>query len=120
MAIVVHITRITSTEPETAVVSLLEQFVRAPSASSLLLGTDHQQEIVDIELRNRDLDGVSLRDLRLPLDVLVLSVRRGRQALVSHGHTQLKLGDKVTLYGVPERLDEVMLRFDNQSTPIQN
>ena len=66
------------------------------------------------------MDGVSLRDLRLPLDVLVLSVRRGRQALVSHGHTQLKLGDKVTLYGVPERLDEVMLRFDNQSTPIQN
>ena len=107
-------------EPETAVVSLLEQFVRAPSASSLLLGTDHQQEIVDIELRNQDLDGVSLRDLRLPLDVLVLSVRRGRQTLVSHGHTQLKLGDKVTLYGVPERLDEVMLRFDNQSTPIQN
>ncbi|MCA9919783.1 MAG: TrkA family potassium uptake protein, partial [Anaerolineales bacterium] len=102
-------------EPETAVVSLLEQFVRAPSASSLLLGTEHQQELVDIELRNRDLDGVALRELRLPLDVLILSVRRGQQTLVSHGHTQLKLGDKVTVYGVPQRLEEVMLRFDNQS-----
>ncbi|MBK7895975.1 MAG: cation:proton antiporter [Candidatus Promineifilaceae bacterium] len=105
-------------EPETAVVSLLEQFVRAPSASSLLLGTDHRQEIVEIELRNRDLDGVSLRDLRLPLDVLVLTVRRGQQTLVSHGHTQLKLGDKVTLYGVPERLNEVMLRFEAQTAPL--
>ncbi|WP_420642131.1 monovalent cation:proton antiporter family protein [Candidatus Leptofilum sp.] len=105
-------------EPDTAVVSLLEQFVRAPSASSLLLGTEHQQEIVDIELRNRDLDGITLRELRLPLDVLILSVRRGQQTLVSHGHTQLKLGDKVTLYGVPERLDEVMLRFDAQSAPV--
>lgn len=107
-------------EQETAVVSLLEQFVRAPSASSLLLGTDHQQEIVDVELRNHDLDGVTLRELRLPLDVLVLSVRRGRQTLVSHGHTQLKLGDKVTLYGVPERLEEVMLRFDTQGVSLQN
>lgn len=102
-------------EPETAVVSLLEQFVRAPSASSLLLGTDHEQEIVDVELRNQDLDGITLRDLRLPLDVLILSVRRGPQTLVSHGHTQLKLGDKMTLYGVPDRLEEVMLRFDSQN-----
>lgn len=102
-------------EPETAVVSLLEQFVRAPSASSLLLGSEHEQEIVDVELRNQDLDGITLRELRLPLDVLILSVRRGSQSLVSHGHTQLKLGDKVTLYGVPKRLDEVMLRFDAQN-----
>ncbi|WP_420631125.1 cation:proton antiporter [Candidatus Leptofilum sp.] len=105
-------------EPDTAVVSLLEQFVRAPSATSLLLGTDHEQEIVDVELRNRDLAGVTLRELRLPLDVLILSVRRGQQTLVSHGHTQLKLGDKVTLYGVPERLDEVMLRFDTQDARV--
>ncbi|MCB8940684.1 MAG: cation:proton antiporter [Ardenticatenaceae bacterium] len=107
-------------EPETAVVSLLEQFVRAPSASSLLLGTEHQQEIVDVVLRNRDLDGITLRELRLPLDVLILSVRRGQQTLVSHGHTQLKLSDKVTLYGVPQRLEEVMLRFDTQNAPQTN
>lgn len=106
-------------EPDTAVVSLLEQFVRAPSASTMLLGTAHQQEIVDVELRNRDLDGVTLRELRLPLDVLILSVRRGPQTLVTHGHTQLKLGDKVTLYGVTEKLDEVMLRFESQTVPVK-
>ena len=104
-------------EPDTAVVSLLEQFVRAPSSSTLLLGGEHQQEIVDIEMRNRDLDGITLRELRLPLDVLILSVRRDQQTLVSHGHTQLKLGDKVTLFGAPDKLDEAMLRFENQSAP---
>lgn len=105
-------------EPDTAVVSLLEQFVRAPSSSTLLLGSEHQQEIVDIEMRNADLDGVTLRELRLPLDVLILSVRRGRQTLVSHGHTQLRLGDKLTLFGAPSKLDEVMLRFESQTAPI--
>jgi Trk K+ transport system NAD-binding subunit len=106
-------------EPDTAVVSLLEQFVRAPSASSLLLGKVHEQEIIDIELRNRDLDGITLRDLRLPLDVLILSVHRGSQTLVTHGHTQLKLGDKVTVFGVAKKLDEVMLRFDSQHEPLR-
>ncbi len=105
-------------EPDTAVVSLLEQFVRAPSSSMLLLGGEHEQEIVDIEMRNADLDGITLRDLRLPLDVLILSVRRGQQILVSHGHTQLKLGDKITLFGTPNKLEEVMLRFENQAAPI--
>ena len=104
-------------DSDTAVVSLLEQFVRSPSAASLLLGKKHPQEIVDIEMRNADIDGVALRDLRLPLDVLILSVQRGQQRLVSHGHTQLKLGDKITLFGMAEQLDEVMLRFENQKTP---
>lgn len=104
-------------EPDTAVVTLLEQFVRAPSASMLLLGEEHQQEIVDIELRNADLDGITLRELRLPLDVLILSVRRGQQSLVSHGHTQLKLGDKITLFGMADKLDEALLRFENQNAP---
>ena len=105
-------------EPETAVVALLDHFVRAPSSSMLLLGTDPTQDIIDIELRNTDLDGITLRDLRLPLDVLILSVRRGRQALVSHGHTQLKVGDKITLFGAGDKLEEVVLRFENQNTPL--
>ena len=104
-------------EPDTAVVSLLEQFVRSPSSSLLLLGAEHEQEIVDIEMRNADLDNIALRELRLPLDVLILSVRRGRQTLVTHGHTKLKLGDKITLFGAADKLDEVMLRFENQAGP---
>lgn len=104
-------------DPDTAVVSLLEQLVRSPSSSALLLGTTHQQEIIDLEMRNADLDGVTLRDLRLPLDVLVLSVQRGQQHLVSHGHTQLKLGDKITLFGVTDKLDEAMLQFESQDEP---
>ena len=104
-------------EPDTAVVSLLEQFVRAPSSSLLLLGANQEQEIVDIEMRNADLNNITLRELRLPLDVLILSVRRGSQTLVSHGHTKLKLGDKITLFGAADKLDEVMLRFENQTGP---
>jgi Trk K+ transport system NAD-binding subunit/Kef-type K+ transport system membrane component KefB len=99
-------------EPRTAVVSLLEHFVRAPAGTSLLLGMQETQEIVDVELCNPELNGVTIRDLRLPLDVLILSIQRDQQSLITHGYTRLKLGDKVTMVGKIDKLEEVMFRFD--------
>jgi Trk K+ transport system NAD-binding subunit len=99
-------------ESQTAVVSLMDHFVRAPAGTSLLLGMQEQQDIVDVEMRNPNLDGILLRDLRLPLDVLVLSVQRNGERIISHGYTKLSVGDKVTMVGNVEKLEEVMLHFD--------
>ena len=98
-------------EPQTAVVSLLEHFVRAPAGTSLLLGMGEGQDMIDVELRDRSLHGIALRDLRLPLDVLVLSVQRDGHTLVSRGYMQFKLGDKITIVGPMKQLEEVKLRF---------
>lgn len=94
-----------------AFVSLLDQFVRSPAATSLLLGMEENQEIEDIYVRNPDLHGLPLRDLALPLDTLVLSVKRNRHVLISHGYTQLETGDRVTVVGSPKSLKEVLLKF---------
>lgn len=98
-------------EPRTAVSSLLEHFVLAPAATSMLLGMDEEQEVVDVEVCNPILKGMALRDMRLPLDVLVLSIHRGGHTLVPRGHTELNVNDKVTMVGPREKLEEVMLRF---------
>ncbi len=98
-------------DPGTAIVSLLDQFVRSPSAASLLLGLEEGQQVIDVEVCASDLHGMPLRDLRLPLDTLILSVRRNNYAIVSHGYTRLELGDKVTVVGAPDSLEEVMLKF---------
>lgn len=99
-------------EPATVMVGLLEQFVRSPSAASLLLGMEEGQDVIDIELRNPALHGIALRELQLPLDTLVLSVHRNGNTIISHGYTQLELGDKVTIVGKNNSLDEVMLRLE--------
>lgn len=98
-------------DPATAMVSLLEHFVRAPIATSLLLGMDETQDSIDIELRNSDYHGLTLRDLRLPADVIILSVTRGDHPIISHGYTRLRLGDIVTLVGSKESLDKVRLNL---------
>ncbi len=99
--------------PATAMVSLLDHFVRSPNAASLLLGMDAGQDSIDIEIRNKDIHGIRLRDLRLPSDVLVLSVKRKGQLLVSHGYTRLRLGDIITLVGADESLQKLKFKFDN-------
>jgi Trk K+ transport system NAD-binding subunit/Kef-type K+ transport system membrane component KefB len=98
-------------DPVTAMVSLMEHFVRSPIATSLLLGMDEGQDSVDIELRNSDFHGLILRDLRLPSDVIILSVTRGEHPIISHGYTRLRLGDIVTMVGSNESLDKVRLNL---------
>ncbi len=99
-------------EPATALVSLLDHFVRSPNATSLLLGMDEGQDSMDVEIRNKDIHGMRLRDLRLPSDVLVLSIRRKGQLLVSHGYTRMRLGDIMTLVGSEKSLEDLKFKFD--------
>ncbi len=99
-------------DPPNAIVSLLDHMVRSPTAASLLLGTDERQDVLDLTVRNRDLEGLPLRDLHLPLDTLIVSIRRDGETLSSHGFTRLKRGDRVTALGSPESLRTVLRLFD--------
>ena len=98
-------------EPNTAMVGLLEHFVRSPKATSLLLGMEPNQDTIDVELKSKEIHGMALRDLRFPSDVLILAVNRKGSALISHGFTRLRIGDIVTLVGSVKSLDKVRLRL---------
>jgi Trk K+ transport system NAD-binding subunit len=99
-------------EPSTAMVSLLDHFVRSPQATSLLLGMEENQDTIMLEVQNTNLHGMALRNLRLPHDIIVLSVTRGGQMIISHGYTRLRKNDIVTLVGSSESLENVRLRFE--------
>lgn len=99
-------------EPATAMVSLLDHFVRSPNAATLLLGMDEGQDSIDVEVANKDIHGIRLRELRLPSDIIILSVKRKGQIIISHGYTRLRLGDIITLVGAEKSLEEVMFKFE--------
>jgi Trk K+ transport system NAD-binding subunit/mannitol/fructose-specific phosphotransferase system IIA component (Ntr-type) len=98
-------------EPRTAMVNLLDQFVRSPSAARLLLGMERDREIIEFELRNADLQGAAIRDLHLPLDLHIMSIRRHDQLIVSVGFTRLRVGDWLTVVGSRTSLEQMMLLF---------
>lgn len=98
-------------DPSTAIVSLMDHFVRSPQAASLLLGMQADQDSMDIQVLNSDLQGISLRNLRLPSDIIVLSVKRRGNLIISHGYTRLRLGDTLTMVGSKKSLSEVSVKF---------
>lgn len=100
--------------PSTAMVNLLEHFVRSPNAVSLLLGseTETDRDVMEIEITNPDIDNIAVRDLNLPMDTLLLQIKRKEETIISQGYTRLKLGDQVSILGSETSLDEVIRRFE--------
>lgn len=98
--------------PTTAIVGLLDHFVRSPLAASMLLSMDENEDMVEVEVRNPALDGVALRDLTLPLDTLILAISRDGRNLISHGYTCIEIGDSVTVMGNIQSIEEVMRQFE--------
>lgn len=96
--------------PASAMVNLLDQYVRAPQSAELLMHTEGH-ETVQITISEPDVDGITLQKLRLPADVLVLGIMRDGVSIVPHGYTVLHLGDDITVMGHPDSLEEVTLRL---------
>ena len=99
-------------DPSTAIVSLLDHFVRSPAAASLLMGMHRGREVLDLRVNNPNLSGLALRDLRLPFDTIIMSVKRRGVLFIPHDFTRLEAGDIVTVVGSLQSLKELALRFD--------
>ncbi len=104
--------------PGLAMISLLDHYVRAPLTTSLLLGHEGDRDTLDIEIKDERLEGILLRDLRLPSDVIVLSVKRGDEMIITHGYTKLYIGDHLTFVGSSESLEQVSMMCKDFKLPI--
>ncbi len=98
-------------DPSKAMINLMMQYVKSPTSATLLLGELKGQSSIDIEVRDLTVVGKYLRDLHLPQDVIVLSIERHNQIIITHGYTKLELGDIMTVVGSEKSLEEVELRF---------
>ncbi len=98
-------------DPTSALVNLMDQAVRAPQTTALMMHQDPDYDIIQITVTDDELDGLFLRDLRLPSDVLVLEINRGDSNIVPHGNTMLRRRDEMTLIGRPTSLQQVTLKL---------
>jgi Trk K+ transport system NAD-binding subunit/Kef-type K+ transport system membrane component KefB/mannitol/fructose-specific phosphotransferase system IIA component (Ntr-type) len=100
-------------DPGTAIVNLLDHFVRSPSGASLLMGMQTNQRIIDIHVRNPELFGVAIRDLTIPFDTIIMSIRRRGQIIIPHGYTALEAFDLVTVVGSSKNIKQLAFQFDS-------
>ncbi len=98
-------------DPASAMVHLLDQSITAPETVDLLLQEDPNHQITQVTIAEKAIDGLQLRDLRLPGDVLILEIIHDGRVVVPHGFSTLRLKDKVTVLGSPDSLAEVALKL---------
>ncbi len=98
-------------DPTSAMVNMLEQTVRSPQSAAILLHQDSGREVVQVTVNNSDVDGMLLRDLRLPEGVLMLDVIRDGNVILPNGYTRLHMKDEVTIVGREDGLNEAMLKL---------
>jgi Trk K+ transport system NAD-binding subunit/Kef-type K+ transport system membrane component KefB len=99
-------------DPSTAMVNLMENCVRSPATTAVMLGLEKGLDMVDVEVGNPDFFGGEVRDLPIPLDVAILCVHRGGDVLPSKGSTKLLEGDLVTLSGPAESVEQAMRKLE--------
>lgn len=99
--------------PSTAMISLLDHFVRSPSTVTLLLGMDENMDIIDLRVKNPNLLNLQIQNLRLPEDSMIISIHRSGRLLNIHDHTHLKKNDLITVTGPWKSLEHLPDLFDD-------
>ena len=98
-------------DPANAMVHLLDNFVRAPQLAAIVIEDDPDHDVIQVTITDPSVDGLHLRELILPDDVLVMAIARDGHSIVPHGYTNLHLDDELTLIGPTEHLEEVALKL---------
>jgi len=85
----------------------LEYLLLFPSVTSLMTDIEDQHDIVEVRLFCPDFTEKPLRELQLPDGVTVVLVRRDSDVVYPRGHTRLQMGDRLTLMGPLDGVQEL-------------
>lgn len=82
----------------------------------LHLGRVTGVEFVEVEVGpDSPAVGKRVKELRVPEDCIIVSVRRNRQILIPHGDTSIEAGDKVVAFAAGESLPQVWEELTGKS-----
>ncbi|WP_244865261.1 monovalent cation:proton antiporter family protein [Xylanibacillus composti] len=85
--------------------TLLKAMIEHPSALKLI--THHDDSVQEVEVNNPAYNLVSLRDLPVLGDTLVMRIYRGDSFVIPHGSTQIMLGDRLLVSGSVEHIQDM-------------
>jgi Kef-type K+ transport system membrane component KefB/Trk K+ transport system NAD-binding subunit len=92
--------------------TLLALMARNPDILRLLTSTADDRDIREIHMLNPNLEGKVLSNVVLPGDSLILAVSRNGVVLIPHGNTRLERGDRLSILGELEALQDVQFLLE--------
>ncbi|WP_204953896.1 monovalent cation:proton antiporter family protein [Metabacillus crassostreae] len=85
--------------------TMLRALIEAPSVMRIL--TNQETTLYQINLNNAKYDNILLRNFPFTGDIIFVRIFRGKDSLVPHGDTDLKLGDRLIVTGSREYVNEL-------------
>jgi monovalent cation:H+ antiporter-2, CPA2 family len=85
--------------------TLLRALIESPSVMNIL--TNQESALYQIDMNNPKYNGILLRNFPFMGDVIFVRIFRGKDSIVPHGDTELKIGDRLIATGSKEYVDEL-------------
>ncbi|TLS37788.1 monovalent cation:proton antiporter family protein [Pseudalkalibacillus caeni] len=85
--------------------AILKALIESPSVVNIF--TKQENALYQINVHNAEYDGVHLRNFPYLGDSIIVRIFRGKDSIVPHGDTELKLGDRLIVTGSKESVDEL-------------
>jgi len=92
--------------------TIISLMARNPSMFDLLSSTSQDRSMLELQVRNQALVGKKIRDLFLPGDSLILSIKRADEIIIPHGNSKLEQEDQVSILVNQSSSLEVKSLFD--------
>ena len=86
--------------------AVLDMLIHTPDTYHILAQARQDKAVVEVRLLTPEFIGKTLREVRLPGDVLVLSIRHEGEMFIPHGDTVLHRGDCLTLLGSTDLVEQ--------------
>ncbi|WP_299092555.1 monovalent cation:proton antiporter family protein [uncultured Metabacillus sp.] len=85
--------------------TMLRALIEAPSVMRII--TNQETMLYQINLNNAKYDDLLLRNFPFTGDIIFVRIFRGKDSIVPHGDTDLKLGDRLIVTGSREYVNEL-------------
>ncbi|MGM7719597.1 monovalent cation:proton antiporter family protein [Metabacillus sp. Hm71] len=85
--------------------TMLRALIEAPSVMRII--TNQETMLYQINLNNAKYDNLLLRNFPFTGDIIFVRIFRGKDSIVPHGDTDLKLGDRLIVTGSREYVNEL-------------
>ncbi|ARI78007.1 monovalent cation:proton antiporter family protein [Halobacillus mangrovi] len=90
--------------------ALLKAMIEAPNVVDIL--TNQETALYQINMNNSEYNGMYLREFPFTGDVIMVRIFRGKDSIVPHGDTELKMGDRLIVTGSHEYVDELKMELE--------
>ncbi len=85
--------------------TLLKALIESPNVVNIF--TQQDSALYEINMNNANYDGTLLREFPFTGDVIMVRIFRGKDSIVPHGDTELKLNDRLVVTGSTEYVEEL-------------